>query len=105
MADCVGKNQPCKPGAVCSVCKSWGATIAEINLSLATLEAARLIRNRQLDDIEEDIKEAKHAYYCRERPIMSDASYDMLEDILKRERPNSPVLKIVGCPLCYQKEE
>jgi NAD-dependent DNA ligase len=69
---------------------------------MAKPETWVMIRSRQLDDIEYDLLQAKHAYYCVGKPEMTDAQYDRLEDVLRRERPDSPVLSTVGCGLCYK---
>ena len=45
------------------------------------------------------ILKAKHAYYYSNKPIMSDAEYDALEDELRLLDPNDSVLALVGSPV------
>lgn len=45
---------------------------------------------------EDLIIRAKEAYYSTPIPIMSDRTYDWLEDMLKILKPDSAILKIVG---------
>ena len=42
------------------------------------------------------VKDAKDAYYGGGQPLMDDATYDALEDELRRLDPSNPVLAIVG---------
>ena len=59
---------------------------------------------RIADDLEQQLLECKHFYYCEGKPLMSDARYDQLEIALKRLRPDSIAILGVGCILCGSKE-
>jgi NAD-dependent DNA ligase len=49
------------------------------------------------DFCEKLVIDAKNAYYKTDSPIMTDQVFDKLEEYLKILRPNSDVLKKVGC--------
>jgi len=49
------------------------------------------------DELAKKILKAKDAYY-NGTPIITDAEYDALEDLLRRKDPNNPILKMVGSP-------
>jgi DNA ligase (NAD+) len=49
-----------------------------------------------IDMIVNKLKEAAHAYYETDKPIMTDAEYDTLIDELRRISPNHPFLNEVG---------
>lgn len=81
----------CKEGAGCFECKPE---------EVGTDKWPVLVRNRQLDELEEEMVIYKHKYYCEGNPAVTDAQYDLYEDILRRERPTSWILSSVGCPSC-----
>ena len=54
------------------------------------------------DTLEQELIAAKHAYYCTGETIMTDKRYDMLENHLRKLRPDSKVLIAVGCMLCFE---
>jgi hypothetical protein len=56
------------------------------------------------DQLEIELTEAKHAYYCEGKPMMTDYKYDKLESILREIRPESKVLSGVGCITCFKEE-
>lgn len=90
---CCGAYNPCKDGSGCYACHPE---------KLGKPEWELLVRNRQLDDLEDLLLRAKHHYYCEADPIMTDSRYDMLEHVLKLERPKSVVILGVGCLICFE---
>jgi DNA ligase (NAD+) len=60
---------------------------------------ATLTASLRIASLRDQILRAKHAYYNRNDPIMSDAEYDALEDALRLLSPDDPVLAIVGAPV------
>jgi len=91
------KRCRCKEGAACAACVPIEFT--------STPEFGAMVRNRIVDELEDLVLECKHLYYCLGKPLVDDATYDYYEDVLRKQRPDSPVLNMVGCPLCYNKEE
>jgi DNA ligase (NAD+) len=53
----------------------------------------------RIETLRDLILRAKHAYYNRGEPLMSDAEYDALEDELRLLAPDDQVLAIVGAPV------
>jgi len=84
----------CKAGAGCVVCQP-----PEVWDSPAW---PQLVKNRQLDELEDVIMQCKCSYYCKGEPLVKDATYDAYEDALRAQRPDSYVLSVVGCGLCYK---
>lgn len=81
----------CKPRAGCYECCPD---------KIESPEWGTLVRNRQLDEIVEDLIRWKHKYYCEGSPEVSDARYDLYEEVIRRERPDHWILDAVGCTLC-----
>lgn len=52
----------------------------------------------RVEQIAQKLAQAREAYY-NGSPVMSDASYDALEDELKRLQPNHPLLRQIGAPV------
>ena len=63
------------------------------------------VNNEIADTLEQELIAAKHAYYCTGEVIMTDKRYDMLENHLKKLRPNSKVIDAVGCMLCFEEKK
>ncbi|MFA5600061.1 MAG: hypothetical protein WDA06_05630, partial [Phenylobacterium sp.] len=53
----------------------------------------------RINKIRNLIIKARQAYYYGGSPIMTDATYDALEDELRKESPNDPLLNTVGAPI------
>lgn len=87
-------NCICRPGAGCVECKPTATWFSP--------EWPRMVTQRIIDELENHILDCKHAYYCLGKPLASDAMYDVYEDRLRKQRPNSWVLDAVGCPRCYE---
>ena len=66
---------------------------------------AQRVRNRLADDLEDRILYLKHKYYCEGKHEASDYTYDKYEEGLRFMRPDSWVLNVVGCHMCYKEEE
>lgn len=49
--------------------------------------------------LEREILFHKNRYYNLSMPVITDIEYDALEEELRRLAPDSPILKITGCPL------
>ena len=52
-----------------------------------------------IERLRDRLLKARHAYYDRNAPILSDAEYDALEDQLRALDPHDPVLALVGSPV------
>jgi len=59
-------------------------------------DVSGVIGRMEITDVAKLIHEANHAYYNTEKPLFSDAIYDVIYTILKIKDPNNPVLKEVG---------
>lgn len=69
------------------------------------LESAEVHNKLILDHLELHLAAAKHAYYCTDKPLMQDTRYDMIEEHIRKYRPDSWILTAVGCPRCAKIEE
>jgi NAD-dependent DNA ligase len=52
-----------------------------------------------IEVLEKVLLAAIDAYYNTDKPILSDASYDILEKILKQRKPTSDIFKKIGAPV------
>ena len=52
-----------------------------------------------IEVLEKVLLAAIQAYYNTDKPILSDASYDILEKILKQRKPSSDIFKKIGAPV------
>jgi NAD-dependent DNA ligase len=52
-----------------------------------------------IEILEKVLLAAINAYYNTDKPILRDASYDILEKILKQRKPSSEIFKQIGAPI------
>ena len=52
-----------------------------------------------IEMLEKVLLAAIDAYYNTDKPLLSDASYDILEKILKQRKPTSDIFKKIGAPV------
>ena len=83
-----------KPGWVCFKCAP--------DEFRPTREQAVARATRMLTD---QLLKAKHAYYCKGSPIMTDGEFDGKEDSLRVIDPDAEYFKVVGCPVCGNEEK
>jgi len=57
-----------------------------------------------INNLEELITSATIAYYNTDTPLLSDSTYDILENILKEKKPTSKVFTKIGAPIANQSE-
>ena len=53
----------------------------------------------KVDDLETLLEKAIEAYYNTDTPLFTDATYDILESILREKKPTSEIFKKVGAPI------
>ena len=58
----------------------------------------KIIKTLDVDKLEELLFLAKELYY-NDEPILSDSTFDILEDFLRKRNPSSPYFKNIGAPV------
>ena len=63
------------------------------------------INDLSIKELEEIITKAADSYYNKDKPLVSDAIYDLMIEFLQKKNPKSPVLKNIGAKVKNSKKK
>lgn len=67
-------------------------------------EPEKTLEKLSTDDIASLMQKANHEYYNGDAPLMSDAVYDAVKDVMEARDPSHPILKSVGAVISSDDE-